>query len=146
MLGMGTPTQGTATAIATLVARWEEQGIAGDKASIAELDALEDAIGTKLPDAFRALYLAANGTEAYPDDWMMLLPLDVVAQSVERSGDTVSLTFADFMESLHVVVLRLGPDGERVWRSDASGEHVELAPDVATFLDRAAADLRGLFA
>lgn len=133
-------------AIARLLQRWQDEGLAGAPATDAELEALEAAIGAELPEAFRALYRAANGTESYPDDWMMLLPLDAVAQSVEKSGDSLSLTFADFMESLYVVVLRLGPDGERVLRLHATDGQIELAPDVATFLQRASTDVRGLFA
>jgi hypothetical protein len=76
----------------------------------------------------------------------MILPLGIVARSATRSGDSVSLTIGDFMESLHAVVLRLGPGREEVWRSDATGGEVLLAPDVATFLARAAADTLGLFA
>ena len=134
----------SATAIATLVARWSAEGIAAAPATPEQLDELEASLGVPLPAAMRELYSAADGTETYPDDWLMILPLEIVAGSVARDGDTISLTIGDFMESLHAIVVRLRPEGESVWRSSATGDE-QLAPDLATFLALAAADTRGLF-
>lgn len=124
-----------------VVASTDDGYTLGEPASVSDLTHAESALGTRLPDLLRDLYLAMNGVFDAPGQWHVIWPLDrVVAQNLHAYNNEGSprdeyVGFGDDGTGNQFCVRRNRCD-EVVYWNPIDNDATLLADDLATFWSR----------